>query len=73
MRKKQTEFGAMDTTQKLNFTHKLRHALNAGPDTLPESTIERLTSARKAALGRKKRNTLRSAYADQEFNAYLAR
>ena len=38
----------------LNFAYKVRHALNAHLDELPASTTERLASARKAALSRKK-------------------
>lgn len=38
----------------LNFAYKIRHALNAHLDELPVSTTDRLASARKAALSRKK-------------------
>ncbi|MDR3479884.1 MAG: DUF3619 family protein [Burkholderiaceae bacterium] len=44
----------MNNAQELNFGYKVRHALNEGLDTLPSSTAERLASARKAALSRKK-------------------
>ena len=44
----------MNNVQELNFGYKVRHALNERLDTLPASTIERLASARKAALSRKK-------------------
>ncbi|MBC7686270.1 MAG: DUF3619 family protein [Bdellovibrionales bacterium] len=38
----------------LNFAYKVRHALNARLDDLPESTTDRLAAARQAALSRKK-------------------
>ena len=38
----------------LNLAYKVRHALNAHLDDLPASTTDRLASARKAALARKK-------------------
>ena len=41
-------------TDDLNFAYKVRHALNAHLDELPASTTDRLASARKAALARKK-------------------
>jgi protein-S-isoprenylcysteine O-methyltransferase Ste14 len=44
----------MNNAQELNFGYKVRHALNEALDTLPSSTTERLASARKIALSRKK-------------------
>jgi hypothetical protein len=44
----------MITAQELNFAYKVRHALNEQLDILPASTVERLASARKIALSRKK-------------------
>lgn len=38
----------------LNFAYKVRHALNENLDHLPQSTVERLASARKLAVSRKK-------------------
>ncbi len=38
----------------LNFAYKVRHALNEKLDDLPASTTERLASARKNAVSRKK-------------------
>ena len=38
----------------INFAYKVRHALNERLDDLPPSTTDRLASARKAALARKK-------------------
>ncbi|SHG55122.1 DUF3619 family protein [Massilia sp. CF038] len=38
----------------LNFAYKVRHALNEHLDHLPASTADRLASARKAAVARKK-------------------
>ena len=38
----------------LNFAYKVRHALNEQLDHLPASTSDRLATARKAALARKK-------------------
>lgn len=46
-------------TDELNLAYKVRHALNEKLDALPPSTTERLASARKLALTRKK------AYAPQ--------
>jgi Protein of unknown function (DUF3619) len=41
-------------TDDINFAYKVRHALNANLDNLPPSTAERLASARKLAVSRKK-------------------
>ncbi len=41
----------------LNFAYKVRHALNEHLDQLPASTTDRLASARKAAISRKKAHT----------------
>ena len=38
----------------LNFAYKVRHALNEQLDHLPSSTVDRLASARKLAVSRKK-------------------
>ena len=38
----------------LNFAYKVRHALNEHLDQLPASTADRLASARKKAVSRKK-------------------
>ena len=38
----------------LNFAYKVRHALNEHLDHLPASTVDRLASARKIAVSRKK-------------------
>jgi hypothetical protein len=38
----------------LNFAYKVRHALNEQLDHLPSSTADRLASARKLAVSRKK-------------------
>lgn len=43
--------------KELNFAYKVRHALNESLDVLPASTVERLASARKSALSRKKSGT----------------
>ena len=40
----------------LNFAYKVRHALNEKLEYLPPSTTDRLASARKLALTRKKSN-----------------
>ena len=45
-------------TDDLNFAYKVRHALNEKLDHLPSSTIERLASARKMAISRKKAHAL---------------
>jgi hypothetical protein len=41
-------------TEEINFAYKVRHALNENLDILPASTANRLASARKIALSRKK-------------------
>lgn len=41
-------------TEDINFAYKVRHALNAKLDELPASTADRLASARKLAVSRKK-------------------
>ena len=42
------------TPKELNFAYKVRHALNESADNVSASTAERLFSARKIALSRKK-------------------
>jgi hypothetical protein len=44
-------------TKDLNFAYKVRNALNENIDNLPSTTTERLASARKQALTRKKRKS----------------
>ncbi|PWF48359.1 DUF3619 family protein [Massilia glaciei] len=44
-------------TDDINFAYKVRHALNEKLDDLPASTTDRLASARKLALSRKKAQT----------------
>lgn len=41
--------------KELNFAYKVRHALNETTENLPEFAVERLSSARKIALSRKKK------------------
>jgi len=43
---------------ELNFAYKVRHALNENLDSLPASTQQRLASARKIAVSRKRANNL---------------
>lgn len=43
--------------KELNFAYKVRHALNETAENLPASTAERLASARKIALSRKKKES----------------
>lgn len=44
----------MNTTKELNTAYRLRHALDERSHELPENVRERLSSARKTALSRKK-------------------
>lgn len=44
-------------TRELNFAYKVRHALNENLDTLPTSTLDKLASARKIAISRKKKES----------------
>jgi len=44
----------MNTTKELNTAYRLRHALDERSHELPENIRERLSSARKIALSRKK-------------------
>lgn len=43
--------------QELNFAYKVRHALNENMDHLPATATEKLASARKIALSRKKKDS----------------
>lgn len=43
----------------LNFAYRVKHALDQNLDNLPASTADRLASARKIALSRKKPDALR--------------
>lgn len=47
-------------TDDLNFAYKVRHALNEKLDHLPPSTTDRLASARKMALSRKKSHAVQA-------------
>lgn len=52
----------MMNAKDLNFAYKVRHALNENLDNLSSPTTDRLASARKMALSRKKKeNPLRIA------------
>ena len=53
------------TPRELNFAYKVRHALNESADNLPAPTIERLSSARKIALSRKKHESGLRAFLPQ--------
>jgi hypothetical protein len=44
-------------TKELNFAYKVRHALNENIESLPASTTDKLASARKIALSRKKKDS----------------
>ncbi|WP_019141370.1 DUF3619 family protein [Noviherbaspirillum massiliense] len=44
-------------TRELNFAYKIRHALNENADNLPALTVEKLASARKIALSRKRKES----------------
>ncbi len=47
-----------DTNAEINFGLKVRQALNENLEQLPRSTVERLATARKFALTRKKKSSL---------------
>ena len=51
-------------TRELDFAYKVRHALNESAENLPASTAERLASARKTALSRKKKDSRLRALAE---------
>ncbi|WP_293776849.1 DUF3619 family protein [uncultured Oxalicibacterium sp.] len=55
----------MNTTKELNTAYRLRHALDESSQHLPEKTLERLSSARKIALSRKKAEVAAPAFAPQ--------
>jgi hypothetical protein len=52
-------------TKDLNFAYKVRNALNENIDNIPASTAERLASARKTALSRKKKHSPLHAWLPQ--------
>jgi hypothetical protein len=52
-------------TRELNFAYKVRNALNENIDNIPASTSERLASARKLALSRKKNDAPLPAWLPQ--------
>ncbi|MCU6433051.1 DUF3619 family protein [Undibacterium sp. Jales W-56] len=53
----------------LDFAYKVRHALNESAERLPAPTLDRLASARKIAMSRKKQSSPTAALA---FNGILA-
>jgi hypothetical protein len=52
-------------TKDLNFAYKVRNALNEHINNIPASTAERLASARKIALSRKKKDSPLRAWLPQ--------
>lgn len=56
-------------TKELKFAYKVRHVLNESIENLPPSTTEQLASARKIALSRKKKDSLRLTFALQRLLA----
>lgn len=71
----------MMNPKELNFAYKVRHALNETTENLPQTTTERLASARKIALSRKKKEsslrvlvsqTMLAGQAGSFFNARLS-
>lgn len=56
-------------TKELKFAYKVRHVLNESIENLPHSTTEQLASARKIALSRKKKDSLRLTFALQRLLA----
>lgn len=50
-------------TRELNFAYTVRHALNENLEYFPENTAEKLASARKLALSRKKPDAPLRAFA----------
>ncbi|HZW12709.1 MAG TPA: DUF3619 family protein [Noviherbaspirillum sp.] len=44
-------------TRELNFAYKVRHALNENLDNIPAPVTEKLASARKIAISRKKKGS----------------
>jgi hypothetical protein len=46
-------------SKELDFAYKVRHALNESADQIPASAADRLSSARKIALSRKKPEPVR--------------
>jgi hypothetical protein len=58
--------------KQLNFAYKVRNALNENLDALPTSTTERLASARKLALSRKKQDSvLRNFVTEHAFAGHI--
>jgi hypothetical protein len=56
-------------TKQLNFVYKVRHALNENLDKLTPSTAEKLASARKIALSRKKKESRLRVFVPQRLLA----
>jgi hypothetical protein len=54
-------------TDDLNFAYKVRHALNEHLDHLPSSTADRLATARKLAVSRKKAHVVQARAAQRQF------
>lgn len=56
-------------SNQLNFAYKVRHALNENLDNLPPSAAEKLASARKIALSRKKKESRLRVFVPQRLFA----
>ncbi|SNT21016.1 Protein of unknown function [Noviherbaspirillum humi] len=55
--------------RELNFAYKIRHALNETLDDMPEASLQRLATARKAALARRKKESRLSMLVPQRLFA----
>lgn len=53
-------------TREQNFAYKVRHALNENLDHIPAPITEKLASARKIAVSRKKRSSPLAIFAPQD-------
>lgn len=57
---------SLNEAKDIEFAYKVRRALNESAENIPESTLNRLSNARKIALSRKKQESAIAVFAPKE-------
>lgn len=60
---------SLNEAKDIEFAYKVRRALNESAENIPESTLNRLSNARKIALSRKKQESSIAIFASKEILA----
>ena len=54
---------SLNEAKDIEFAYKVRRALNESADNIPQSTMNRLSNARKIAISRKKQESVIAVFA----------